>query len=229
MRIGVCDDSPRDQAAVMKVLESLQHEADVFCTGEELQAAFWRQAYDLVLLDIEMPGIDGYDLALVLKKQNPACEVIFITEHMELVLDAFQFKPAAFVPKQLLASELPKALHRIAEKERQNPVFATKKKNQDRVVELNQVVYLKYVYDHEVQFCLKDGSSFSETGSMKQFEAELSKEGFIRIYSNCIVNALYIVRMEKDAVFLANGEQLAVARERREGVRQAYMEYLMRC
>ena len=52
-------------------------------------------------------------------------------------------------------------------------------------MELNQVLYLKYVYDHEVEFTLKDGSRFSETGSMKQFEAELAPKGFIRIYSNC--------------------------------------------
>ena len=64
---------------------------------------------------------------------------------------------------------------------------------------------------------------------MKQFEKELSGEGCIRIYSNCMVNALYLVRMEKDAVILANGEQLAVARERRESVRRAYMEYLTKC
>ncbi len=229
MRIGVCDDSPQDQAAVMKVLKSMGLEADVFDRGEALQAAFWQQAYDLVLLDIEMPGTGGYELALVLKKQSPSCEIIFITEHMELVLDAFRFKPAAFVPKQLLIPELPKALGRILDKGKRNPVFVTKKKNRDRIVELNQVMYLKYIYDHEVQFTLKDGSCFSETGSMKRFEAELSGEGFIRIYSNCMVNALYIVRMEKDAVVLADGEQLAVARERRESVRKAYMEYLMKC
>ncbi len=229
MRIGVCDDSPQDQAAVMKVLKSMGLEADVFDRGEALQAAFWQQAYDLVLLDIEMPGTGGYELALVLKKQSPSCEIIFITEHMELVLEAFRFKPAAFVPKQLLTPELPKALGRILDKGKRNPVFVTKKKNRDRIVELNQVMYLKYIYDHEVQFTLKDGSCFSETGSMKRFEAELSGEGFIRIYSNCMVNALYIVRMEKDAVVLADGEQLAVARERRESVRKAYMEYLMKC
>ena len=229
MRNGVCDDSAQDQAAVMKVLKSMGLEADVFDRGEALQAAFWQQAYDLLLLDIEMPGTGGYELALVLKKQSPSCEIIFITEHMELVLDAFRFKPAAFVPKQLLTPELPKALGRILDKGKRNPVFVTKKKNRDRIVELNQVMYLKYIYDHEVQFTLKDGSCFSETGSMKRFEAELSGEGFIRIYSNCMVNALYIVRMEKDAVVLADGEQLAVARERRESVRKAYMEYLMKC
>lgn len=229
MRIAVCDDSPRDRAAILKVLEKLNLAADVFDTGEALQAAFWKQPYDLVLLDIEMPGTGGYDLALVLKKQYEVCEIVFITEHMELVLEAFRFKPAAFVPKGQLAAELPRALKRILEKERESPVFVTRKKNRERIVELNQVMYLKYIYDHEVQFKLKDGSCFSETGSMKQFEAELAPKGFLRIYSNCMVNVLYIVRIEREAVILANGEQLAVARERREGVRKAYMEYLMTC
>ena len=56
---------------------------------------------------------------------------------------------------------------------------------------------------------------------MKQFEAELSPKGFLRIYSNCMVNALYIVRMERESVVLAGGEQQAVVRERRERVRKA--------
>ena len=228
MRIAFCDDSAKDRAAVLAVLDKLGLEADVFEQGEALQAAFWRQVYDLVLLDIEMPGSSGYDLALVLKKQNAACEIVFITDHMELVLDAFQFKPAAFVPKTLLEVELPRALERILAREEEQLVYVTKKKSQDRIVELNQVLYLKYVYDHEVEFVLKDGSRFSETGSMKQFEAELASKGFIRIYSNCMVNALYITKLEKDVVALANGEQLAIARERRETVRKAYMEYLMR-
>ena len=42
MRIGVCDDSAQDQAAVMKVLKSMGLEADVFDRGEALQAAFWQ-------------------------------------------------------------------------------------------------------------------------------------------------------------------------------------------
>lgn len=229
IRTAFCDDSPRDRETVREILEDLGLKADVFDSGEGLQAAFWRRPYDLVLLDIEMPGINGYNLASVLKKQSAACEVVFITGHMELVLDAFQFKPAAFVPKQLIPSELPRALKRILAKDNGSPVFITKKKNMDRIVELNQVLYLKYVYDHEVEFTLKDGSRFSETGSMKQFEAELAPKGFIRIYSNCMVNALYITRVEKETVLLANGEQLAVARERRENVRKAYMRYLTKC
>ena len=153
---------------------------------------------------------------------------MFVTDHMELVLDAFQFKPAAFVPKKLLRTELPRVLERILARGEENPVYITKKKSRDRIVELNQVLYLKYVYDHEVEFTLKDGSHFSEPGSMKQFEAELSAKGFIRIYSNCLVNALYITRLDRDAAVLANGEQLTIARERRETVRKAYMEYLMK-
>lgn len=228
MRIGFCDDCPGDRKAVTEVLTGMGLQADVFDSGEALQAAFWRQPYDLVLLDIEMPGSSGYDLALVLKKQNAACEIVFITDHMELVLEAFQFKPAAFVPKRLLRSLLPGTLERIFAAKEDTSVYVTKKKSGDRIVELNQVLHLKYIYDHEVEFTLKDGSHFSEAGSMKQFEAELSSKGFIRIYSNCIVNALYITRMERDAIILANGEQLTVARERRDAVRKAYLEYLMK-
>lgn len=229
MKIGICEDSPKDRAAIQSVLSALKLKADAFSNGEELQAAFWQQNYDLILLDIELPNINGYELATVLKAQNAACEIIFITDHLEMIFDSFQFKPAAFVPKQVLAVELPKALRRLMQQTDPTiPVYKTKKKTQDRITPLREVLYLKYVYDHEVEFTLKDGTCFSEPGTMKEFETELGAKGFIRIYRDCLVNALYIARLERDVVILTNGRQLVVARERRESVRKAYMEYLMR-
>ena len=146
-----------------------------------------------------------------------------------MIFDSFQFKPAAFVPKQALKAELTKVMKRLMKQaDTLEHVYVTKKKKQDRIIPLKEVLYLKYVYDHEVEFTLKDGSRFSEMGTMKEFELELGAKGFIRIYRDCMVNALYITRLEKDAVVLTNGEQLIIARERREPVRKAYMEYLMR-
>ena len=229
MKIGICDDSPKDRAAIRTVLENLHLTADIFESGEALQAAFWQQSYDLILLDIEMPNINGYELAAVLKAQNAVCEIVFITDHLEMIFDSFQFKPAAFVPKQALQSELPKALRRLIQKaDSTEPVYITKRKTQDRVTPLKEILHLKYVYDHEVEFTLKDGTRFSEPGTMKEFETELGPKGFIRIYRDCMVNALYIARLERDAVVLAGGRQLTIARERRESVRKAYMEYLMK-
>ena len=229
MKIGICDDSPKDRAAIETVLKQLKVKADIFEKGEDLQAAFWKENYDLILLDIEMPGIGGYELAVVLKAQNAACEIVFITDHLEMIFDSFQFKPAAFVPKQALKTELPKVMKRLMKQaDTLEQVYVTKKKTQQRITPLKEVLHLKYVYDHEVEFTLKDGSRFSETGTMKEFEAELGAKGFIRIYRDCLVNALYIARLEKDAVVLTSGEQLTIARERREPVRKAYMEYLMR-
>ena len=229
MKIGICDDSPKDRAAIEAVLKQLKMKADIFEKGEQLQAAFWREKYDLILLDIEMPGIGGYELAAVLKAQNITCEIVFITDHLEMIFDSFQFKPAAFVPKQALKTELPKVMKRLMKQaDTLDQVYVTKKKTQERITPLREVLHLKYIYDHEVEFTLKDGSRFSETGTMKEFETELGTKGFLRIYRDCLVNALYIARLEKDAVVLTNGEQLTIARERRESVRKTYMEYLMR-
>ncbi len=69
-------------------------------------------------------------------------------EKLGLQADVFgtgEVLQAAFVPKRQLAEELPRAMRRILEKGRENPVFVTRKKNRDRIVELNQVVYLKYI------------------------------------------------------------------------------------
>ena len=66
--------------------------------------------FDLILLDIEMPGKSGMELAEKIKPVLPNVKIIFITSHIEYAIDAYELAIFRYVPKDDLAGRLPAAV-----------------------------------------------------------------------------------------------------------------------
>ena len=66
--------------------------------------------YDLILLDIEMPGKSGMELAACMKPVLPDVKIIFITSHIEYAIDAFELSIFRYVPKDDIDKRLPAAI-----------------------------------------------------------------------------------------------------------------------
>ena len=66
--------------------------------------------YDLILLDIEMPGITGMELSEKIKPHLPNVKIIFITSHIEYAIDAFELSIFRYVPKSDLSNRLVSAV-----------------------------------------------------------------------------------------------------------------------
>ena len=119
MRIIICDDDPvfldemsgRIQAyfekqgsnvAIMTVLD-----------GNELLRMLGNYPADAVFLDIDMPGINGFETAGAVKKQYPDCILVFCSCHNELVYDSFEYEPFWFLCKSNAEEKTGMVLDRI--------------------------------------------------------------------------------------------------------------------
>ena len=102
IKIAVCDDK-RIAVDTAAAAESILREAGLrveiarFTKPPELLRHCEREMVDLVLLDIEMPGLDGIELGRVLKAQEPALEIIYISNREDKVFAALHIHPFGFV------------------------------------------------------------------------------------------------------------------------------------
>jgi CheY-like chemotaxis protein len=71
MRILVAEDSPSNQRVLVEMLKRLGYRADAVADGREVVQALERQDYDLVLMDIKMPELDGITATQVIRKLRP--------------------------------------------------------------------------------------------------------------------------------------------------------------
>ena len=83
--------------------------------GEEAVRAALTHKPDLILLDISMPGMNGYEVARRLKPRLPECKIIFLTMHADplYATEAFQAGGEGFISKRAAAPELLQAIQLV--------------------------------------------------------------------------------------------------------------------
>lgn len=106
MHIAVCDDDQKDCKEIDSILKECCGEAGVLYDREifedsvelidEVERGIY---YDIFLLDIEMPKINGLELAAKIRDSLPLAIVIFITSHEKYVYKSFEVQARRFVPK----------------------------------------------------------------------------------------------------------------------------------
>lgn len=163
-----------------------------------------RQPFDLVLLDIHMPGADGLALAQALRELSEPPALVFVTAHAEHAVQAFELDAVDYLTKPVRLERLQTALqkaqrHLQSRREVQNaagPEEALLIQERTRVerVPLHQVVYfkaeLKYI---TVRTAVR---SYILDGSLNELEEKYGQL-FIRIHRNALIARRAVHALEK--------------------------------
>ncbi len=181
--------------------------------------------FDLILLDIEMPGSSGMELAEKIKPCLPNVKIIFITSHIEYAIDAFELAIFRYVPKEDTGKRLPAAIvdavKLIALEDGKTYTIRTNSR-------LEKIPY------KEIYYIERDGKNASITTaggiarvrkSLQQVYAELDAEEFIYIDRGFIVNMIHIMQVKDGTVVLKNGVSLPVSRSHLREVKEQINTY----
>lgn len=198
--------------------------------------ALHREVFDVVLLDIRMPGADGITLAQTIARLPQPPAVVFVTAHSEHAVQAFEIEAVDYLTKPVRLERLQQALQKVerlvqASKGPQSDLIEECVIIQDRGrterVPLTEVLYLKAELKYiTVRTAAK---SYILDGSLNELEERYPQ--FMRVHRNALVARRAVRALEKHfdpeegegwAVRL-NGieELLAVSRRQLSAVREA--------
>lgn len=190
---------------------------------------------DLIFLDIEMPGLNGFQF--IEELNMPEVNIVFTTAYDQFALDAFRINAVDFLIKPIDTSELETALKRaIANKEHYHPehirklfVEFNKSKMGNIKIGLTSVHGIDFVNCKDIVYCqsesnycrvyLESGRKILTSKTLKDVEALLPNNLFFRIHHSYIANLSKVVSyLHKDGglLILENDIKLKVARTRKK-------------
>lgn len=231
IRVAVCDDEPIFVDSISKEVEAFfvsanaEFEIDKYTSGKEILSAITRKEYELILLDIRLGDVSGFDVAQEIYHITKGDNLIFVSCDEGLVCASLDFRPLGFIRKHKLEEETKRILGRWYEKYQlfRSASMQIKCQYGDVEVCLDDIMYIEskahYVYVHT------KSEIYRVRGKLTDFNYTLERVGFAKCSISYIINCKYIYRTDFKTVTLNNNTMISISRMCREGFKRKYMEY----
>jgi two-component system, LytTR family, response regulator LytT len=184
-----------DEAPARSELAHLLAEhGDVAVVGEASNAAealelAERAVYDVVFLDVEMPGLTGVEAAPLVRERADPPAVVFVTAHAEYAVDAFAVEAFDYLVKPVDPQRLARVIERLRERTRENAVPVEKipvvAAGGTELLDYDQVHYVHAEGDYSRVHTYD--RSYLSTSSLGELEEKLGPR-FARIHRSHLVN-----------------------------------------
>lgn len=169
---------------------------------------------DIALLDIEMPDLNGLELAKNLRHE---AQIIFATAHSHFAIDGFNLSVTDYLLKpftfERFNDAIQKAIKQCNLDSYQVPTKKTiqvKSNYQVRTIEIESISYLESL-NNDVIIHFESSDDIQFRGALKELENQLPNELFIRIHRSYLINVAKITSHTKTSVTLS-GKELPVSK-----------------
>lgn len=226
MRIAVVDDEKLWLKRVEDFLDNYysDREIDITCYLSGKHFLDENKKFDIILMDIEMPVLDGFEAIERYKARFPESVIIILTTHDEYIKKGYIFEAFRYIDKISMDNELPEALKNA---ERRLDVGKTMFLKVLRVgevaVKIRDIIYIETMKRHVIVHIKKDlllcGNTISE------MEKELADEGFFRVHRSYLINLRCVDSFCKTDIKMSNGDMAMLSARRCAEFKKHLMEY----
>lgn len=223
MRIMICDDEQLWVDELTKHCEAYFEKVDmkVDLVGTRHFEDIFKDPCDLLLLDIEMPGMSGIEIKEhFMYSERPL--IIFVTAYPEYIGEAFGRNVIGFLTKPIQTKQFETYLS-VAMNLHDIDTYVTFEDGSVRSSREILLITVKFGYADVVMVTGERYSSIRK--SLKIWQEELGHYGFIRINDACLVNCRYIKSFKGTHVLLQNEQMHLVSRRRKKECVAQFIEY----
>lgn len=174
-------------------------------------------AYQIIFMDIDMPNINGMDMARKLREKSNDSVLIFVTNLPQYAIDAYKVSALDFLLKPVTYADFTLAMRRAIASIKKNETssFVLNIHGALMIFKCEDIVYIEMV-KHDVNIHLSDLTSQTFRSSLNKVEPLLDKNIFFKCNSGCIVNINKIKMLQGDVLLLENGDRVSISRSRKK-------------
>ena len=233
LKIAVCDDSRELLEKVEKDL--LEYESvrstpvtvHTYTNAVDLLDGLKKTDYDILILDIIMPGFTGMQAAHEIRKFNEEIKIIFLTSSKEFAIESYSVGAYYYLLKPVLNEKLFSVLDKVVSE-------ITSKQESCVIYTHMGIVNIPFakiecleVYNKHLVFHLSDGSTKETRGALTDYEnVFLERKEFLKIHRSYILNMDYIHSIEAGEIATYSGKRFPVSRLLAKDIKEHYMNYM---
>lgn len=229
LKIALCDDDGAFSEKLTGKLQALLRDGCVtaaiaaFVRPDTLIASVTSgERFDIYILDVEMPGMNGLQVAERLRAHEPNAVLLFLTAHLHYAPDGYKVNALRFISKLDLENTLPEALDAAlsALKKQDEISLVVQRYNNFTRVRHQDILYV-HKLARSLQICTVNQGTIKDNRTLKEIHEILREPRFILVNRSDLVNLDYAKELRGDTVVLINGDTLPVSRSMAADVKEA--------
>ena len=229
-KIVICDDEQSQMEYIASLVKMWVERSGHFCdirmypSAEAFLYEYEESKdYDMLLLDVEMRGMSGLDLAKRIRRDSIRAEIIFITSHFEFCGEGYEVDALHYLIKPVSEEKMMDVLSKAAGKlSVESPSVVITCDGETIKVYEKDILYVES-FLHYIVIHMKD-REYKIKESISTFETKLS-EIFYRTHRSYLVSLKHIVRISRNTICLNNGDELPLSRGKYDDINRAFIEH----
>ena len=237
LNIVICDDDPvfaeRFSKKIREKTIGLPADIEAYVytfteAGKVLEFAKTKPVH-ILFLDIDMKGMNGFELARAIHEQSEKTLVIFVSGYDNFVYSSFKFNPFDYMRKSHIDEETDAVFKSAVQKFMSDSTTAVfKTVDGDMNIRINDIIYIESERNYFAVHCGKN-TAFRCRGALSTAEPMLAAHDFYRINSSVIVNLDNISSVKSNRqVTMSDGAEFIVSQGKYPGFRAAYLDFSRR-
>ncbi|MCH5270835.1 MAG: response regulator transcription factor [Lachnospiraceae bacterium] len=234
IRVALCDDDISTLNGMQRFLNRYSKERNreivhtTFCSPLELLTEIERGVrFDVLFLDILMPGQNGIETAAEIRSYDSNIKIIFLTSSAEYAVQSYTVEAYFYQLKPLQWEEFSRVMDSVLEKcahEQENSLILRHKGLVTRM-ELGQLEFCEVIH-RTLLFHLISGKVLESTGSLDELSRKLAPyDCFLRVHRSYIVNLNYVQNISYRAVTMTCLTEIPIPRGKYNEIKDAFLTY----
>lgn len=235
IKVALCDDDAKALPVIAGAAESAFQEKGIytdirrFNSGKALLQAMEQTRFHIVLLDIEMPGMDGIAVGKRLRELGDGTHIVYVSEAESRVFESFLVQPLGFVRKSNFLNDIAAVVElyvKTCSQDERGDYLEFQTRSGLLTLKSRQIRYIEGSRNYQLLYLEGQKEPTEVKMTMDKLEEATRTHSFIRIHKGYLVNYRCIQRISASAVTLLDGTQLPIGRSKAAEVKSKYLSIL---